>query len=157
MNPWLNYIKDKIYEDVNVVVQLLLLDNKIQGSEMDINFLINFINENLNTNTFFFINDSSFLLEGSPLSLIKVINDNIEDNSEKVVVLENNIGINSWIIKTYYQYVEEKFIPSKLNITISNKFNFNDNKKLLIIGSDAFIDEVKDSINIPYDTLRDES
>ena len=107
MNSWLSYLKYKIYEDVNTVLQLLLIDNKIQGTKYDINYLVNFINENLTTISFFFINDSSFLIEGNPLSLIKVINDNLNDNGERVVVLENNVAINKWIISVYEDYVKE--------------------------------------------------
>ena len=107
MNSWLSYLKYKIYEDVNTVFQLLLIDNKIQGTKYDINYLVNFINENLTTMSFFFINDSSFLIEGNPLSLIKVINDNLNDNGERVVVLENNVAINKWIISVYEDYVKE--------------------------------------------------
>ena len=55
MNSWLSYLKYKIYEDVNTVLQLLLIDNKIQGTKYDINYLVNFINENLTTISFFFI------------------------------------------------------------------------------------------------------
>ena len=43
MNSWLSYLKYKIYEDVNTVLQLLLIDNKIQGTKYDINYLVNFI------------------------------------------------------------------------------------------------------------------
>lgn len=156
MNSWLSYLKYKIYEDVNTVLQLLLIDNKIQGTKYDINYLVNFINENLTTISFFFINDSSFLIEGNPLSLIKVINDNLNDNGERVVVLENNVAINKWIISVYEDYVKEYDVKEKLNIEISNHFNFDNSKKLLIIGSRAFINETKDSIKISYDTLVDE-
>lgn len=156
MNSWLSYLKYKIYEDVNTVLQLLLIDNKIQGTKYDINYLVNFINENLTTMSFFFINDSSFLIEGNPLSLIKVINDNLNDNGERVVVLENNVAINKWIISVYEDYVKEYDVKEKLNIEISNHFNFDNSKKLLIIGSRAFINETKDSIKISYDTLVDE-
>lgn len=156
MNSWLSYLKYKIYEDVNTVLQLLLIDNKIQGTKYDINYLVNFINENLTTISFFFINDSSFLIEGNPLSLIKVINDNLNDNGERVVVLENNVAINKWIISVYEDYIKEYDVKEKLNIEISNHFNFDNSKKLLIIGSRAFINETKDSIKISYDTLVDE-
>lgn len=156
MNSWLSYLKYKIYEDVNTVLQLLLIDNKIQGTKYDINYLVNFINDNLTTMSFFFINDSSFLIEGNPLSLIKVINDNLNDNGERVVVLENNVAINKWIISVYEDYVKEYDVKEKLNIEISNHFNFDNSKKLLIIGSRAFINETKDSIKISYDTLVDE-
>lgn len=156
MNSWLSYLKYKIYEDVNTVLQLLLIDNKIQGTKYDINYLVNFINENLTTISFFFINDSSFLIEGNPLSLIKVINDNLNDNGERVVVLENNVAINKWIISVYEDYVKEYDVKEKLNIEISNHFNFDNSNKLLIIGSRAFINETKDSIKISYDTLVDE-
>ncbi len=156
MNSWLSYLKYKIYEDVNTVLQLLLIDNKIQGTKYDINYLVNFINENLTTMSFFFINDSSFLIEGNPLSLIKVINDNLNDNGERVVVLENNVAINKWIISVYEDYVKEYDVKEKLNIEISNHFNFDNSKKLLIIGSRAFINETKDSIKTSYDTLVDE-
>ena len=156
MNSWLSYLKYKIYEDVNTVLQLLLIDNKIQGTKYDINYLVNFINENLTTMSFFFINDSSFLIEGNPLSLIKVINDNLNDNGERVVVLENNVAINKWIISVYEDYIKEYDVKEKLNIEISNHFNFDNSKKLLIIGSRAFINETKDSIKISYDTLVDE-
>lgn len=156
MNSWLSYLKYKIYEDVNTVLQLLLIDNKIQGTKYDINYLVNFINENLTTISFFFINDSSFLIEGNPLSLIKVINDNLNDNGERVVVLENNVAINKWIISVYEDYIKEYDVKEKLNIEISNHFNFDNSNKLLIIGSRAFINETKDSIKISYDTLVDE-
>lgn len=156
VNKWLKYLKDKLLEESNVVIQLLLIDNKIQGTKMDINYFINFINSHINTRYFYFVDESSFLIEGNPLSLIKVINDNINDDGERIVINENNVAINRWLIEKYYEYIEENGIDARLNISISNHYDFSDSKKLLIIGSLAFLDELRDNINISHDTLVDE-
>lgn len=151
MNLWLNYLKYKIFSDIEELIKLLKIDKAISGTEYDINKLIDFIIPNMGKNILLVNNNidiTDYLIEENPETLIRVINDNYNKKCT-VTILENNVGINSWIIKKYEEFCSENNIEKNIHFNISNHFAYSEGK-LMMLGSKAFINEINETLTIPY-------
>lgn len=155
-NEWLVFLKDKINEEIENVLKLTMIDNHIQGTNFDINTLITFIN--LNMDKEYFIKkvvpkDSLYIIEGNPESLVIILNDTMGISTE-ITLLENNLAINKWIIAKYEEYCNIQDIKTT-RIEINNFFKYQ-NCNLVAVGSQAFVNEVKQGNNVPLFSFIDE-
>ena len=151
MNIWLSFLKNKIFSDIDELLKLIKIDNTISGTDYDINQLINFIIANMKKSTLLTNNThdtENFLIEENPESLIKVINDNYHKKC-LVTILESNVAINSWLIKKYEEFCAENVLEKNIQFKISNHFSFLSGK-IMLLGSQAFINEISETLQIPY-------
>ena len=135
---WINYLSKKLLEEYETVIKLLKIDEEYYGYDKDIKYLLMFLKSNYNNKYFFKKNNDkvSVILEGNPTSLIEILREFYNDSID-VLINENNVGINSWIIKKFNEFYEE----NNLNIIIKSNFKVKNNK-LIIIGSRAFCNEL---------------
>ena len=87
MNMWLEYLKECLFEEIDIVLTLAGIDQQVQGEKNEVNDLIGFINDNIDNLSFYDFKDESIVIDGHPISLIKALNDLVE-KSNKVVVLK---------------------------------------------------------------------
>ena len=156
MNSWLTYLKDKIIEQINDIMKLIMIDNHIQGSNYDINKLMRFINLNIDKKCFIkrvVPKDAYYIIEGNSESLIIALNDTM-DVATQITVLENNLALNKWIIKQYNNFCSQNGIKENV-VVISDYYEYHD-CNLIAIGSQAFINEVHECNNVPLFSFVDE-
>ena len=156
MNSWLAYLKSKIEEQINEVMKLIMIDNHIQGNDYNINKLMKFINLNLTKESFIkkiVPKNAYYIIEGNSESLIIALNDTM-DVATEITVLENNLALNKWIIAQYHNYCEENMIKQNI-VTISDYYSYQ-NCYLIAIGSQAFINEVKECNKVQLFSFVDE-
>lgn len=135
---WINYLSKKILEEYETVIKLLKIDEEYYGYDKNIKYLLKFLKFNYNNKYLFKKNNDkvSVILEGNPTSLIEILREFYNDSID-VLINENNVGINSWIIKKFNEFYEE----NDLNIIIKSNFKVKNNK-LIVIGSSAFCNEI---------------
>ena len=142
---WLEYLKECLFEEIDIVLNLAGIDQQVQGDKNDVNDIIGFISDNIEELSFYEINKEEVLLDGNPVALIKVLNDLVEKNN-RVVVLKNNLAINKWIIARYKEFLEDNGSSYKLDLEIADTFVIN--KSCLIIGSKEFVKEMEESVEV---------
>ena len=145
MNMWLEYLKECLFEEIDVVLCLLGIDKKVQGDSNDVNTIIDFINSNVDDLQFFNIDNEDILLEGSPVDLIKVLNDLVEKKN-RVIVLKNNYAINKWIVERYKEFLIDNGSQYKTKLEFSDTFDIK--KKVIIIGSESFVNEMDSCLDV---------
>ena len=145
MNMWLDYLKECLFEEIDVVLCLLGVDKKVQGESNDVNKIIDFINDNIDDLQFYDIDKEDVLLDGSPVDLIKVLNDLVEKKN-RVIVLKNNYAINKWIVERYKEFLEDN--GSKYSIKLEFSDSYKITNKVLIIGSEDFVNEMDTCLEV---------
>ena len=122
---WINYLSKKLLEEYETVIKLLKIDEEYYGYDKDIKYLLMFLKSNYNNKYLFKKNNDkvSVILEGNPTSLIEILREFYNDSID-VLINENNVGINSWIIKKFNEFYEE----NNLNIIIKSNFKVKNNK-----------------------------
>ena len=145
MNMWLEYLKECLFEEIDVVLCLLGIDKKVQGDSNDVNNIIDFINDNIDNLHFYEIEKEDVLLEGSPVELIKILNDLVEKNN-RVIVLKNNYAINKWIVERYKEFLNDNGSTYKLKLEFSDSYEISN--KVIIIGSEDFVDEMDSCLDV---------
>ena len=145
MNMWLEYLKECLFEEIDVVLCLLGVDKKVQGESNDVNKIIDFINDNIDNLHFYDIDREDVLLDGSPVDLIKVLNDLVEKKN-RVIVLKNNYAINKWIVERYKEFLEDN--GSKYSIKLEFSDFYKITNKVLIIGSEDFVNEMDTCLEV---------
>lgn len=145
MNMWLEYLKECLFEEIDVVLCLLGVDKKVQGESNDVNKIIDFINDNIDNLHFYDIDREDVLLDGSPVDLIKVLNDLVEKKN-RVIVLKNNYAINKWIVERYKEFLEDN--GSKYSIKLEFSDSYKITNKVLIIGSEDFVNEMDTCLEV---------
>lgn len=145
MNMWLEYLKECLFEEIDVVLCLLGVDKKVQGESNDVNKIIDFINDNIDDLQFYDIDKEDVLLDGSPVDLIKVLNDLVEKKN-RVIVLKNNYAINKWIVERYKEFLEDN--GSKYSIKLEFSDSYKITNKVLIIGSEDFVNEMDTCLEV---------
>ena len=141
-NIWFDYLKEKILESKDVLNKLYDLDNKVYATNYNHEDLIKFIDNNydkifFNTNS----DNTTFLLEGSSNTFISVISDYYNKNIE-LIINDDNYAVNKWIYNIYEEFCNNYTLDNMINITIDYHFKVN-NKNVVVIGSNAFITEMK--------------
>lgn len=142
---WLEYLKECLFEEIDIVFNLIGIDQQVQGEKNDINDIISFINDNVENLNFYNITIESVLTDGHPVSLIKVLSDLVEKNN-KVVVMKNNLAINNWIIEKYKEFLSDNGSEYKLDLNITDVFEME--SSAIIIGSLEFVNEMRDCIDL---------
>lgn len=150
MNMWLEYLKECLFDEIDIVLNLAGIDQQVQGDKNDVNDIIGFINDNIEDLTFYNIIDEEVLIDGNPIILIKVLNDLVEKNN-RVVILKNNLAINKWIIARYKEFLEDNGSSFKLDLDITDSFSIT--KPCMIIGSKEFIKEMEESIEVDTESI----
>lgn len=145
MNMWLEYLKECLFEEIDVVLCLLGVDKKVQGESNDVNKIIDFINDNIDNLHFYDIDREDVLLDGSPVDLIKVLNDLVEKKN-RVIVLKNNYAINKWIVERYKEFLEDN--GSKYSIKLEFSDSYKITNKVFIIGSEDFVNEMDTCLEV---------
>ena len=141
-NIWFDYLKEKIYDSKETLDKLYDLDNKVYATNYSYEDLLKFIDNNYNKRFFNTFNeDITFLLEGSSNAFISVISDYYDKNIE-IIINDDNYAVNKWIYNTYEEFCNDYSLDNKINIIIDYHFKVN-NKNVIVIGSSAFIDEMK--------------
>lgn len=145
MNMWLEYLKECLFEEIDVVLCLLGVDKKIQGESNDVNKIIDFINDNVDNLHFYDIDKEDILIEGSPVELIKVLNDLVEKKN-RLIVLKNNYAINKWIVERYKEFLEDNGAKYSIKLEFSDSYKITN--KVLIIGSQDFVSEMDACLDV---------
>ena len=145
MNMWLEYLKECLFDEIDIVLNLAGIDQQVQGEKNEVNDLIGFINDNIDDLSFYNINDENIVVDGHPISLIKALNDLVE-KSNKVVVLKNNLAINKWIIERYKDFINDNGSVYNLDLVISDTFDMS--KDTIAIGSKEFVKEMKECLEV---------
>lgn len=145
MNMWLEYLKECLFEEIDVVLSLLGIDKKVQGDCNDVNTIIDFINNNIDNLLFFNIDKEDILLEGLPVDLIKVLNDLVEKKN-RVIVLKNNYAINKWIVERYKEFLNDNGSSYKIKLEFSDSYKITN--KVMIVGNEAFVNEMDSCLDV---------
>lgn len=145
MNMWLEYLKECLFDEIDIVLSLAGIDQQVQGEKNEVNDLIGFINDNIDNLNFYNIKDEDIVIDGHPISLIKALNDLVE-KSNKVVVLKNNLAINKWIIERYKDFINDNGSVYNLDLIISDTFDMS--KDTIAIGSKEFVKEMKECLEV---------
>ena len=145
MNMWLEYLKECLFDEIDIVLNLAGVDQQVQGDRNDVNNIVGFINDNIETLSFYKINNEVLLLDGAPLVLIKVLNDLVEKNN-RVVVLKNNLAINKWILEKYKEFLNDNGSTYTLNLDFSD--NYNISNEVIVIGVSSFVKEMKECLDV---------
>lgn len=155
MKEWFAYLLDKVYEELDILLKLILIDNKIEGNIYSINDLINFLKNTPMDKKFYDSAATSILIEQNPESLIKAISDNLLRENIKIIVLKNNLGLNKWVAKKYLEFVSVNNINENIKIDITNHFKITTGEAL-IIGCEAFTEERKENSLVPCEIVIEE-
>ena len=150
MNMWLEYLKECLFDEIDIVLNLAGIDQQVQGDKNDVNDIIGFINDNIEDLTFYNIINEEVLIDGNPIILIKVLNDLVEKNN-RVVVLKNNLAINKWIIARYKEFLEDNGSSFGLGLEIADSFSITN--PCMIIGSKEFVKEMEESVGVESKTI----
>ena len=145
MNMWLEYLKECLFDEIDIVLNLAGIDQQVQGDRNDVNNIVSFINDNIETLSFYKINNEELLLDGAPLVLIKVLNDLVEKNN-RVVVLKNNLAINKWILEKYKDFLIDN--GSTYNLALEFSDNYEITNDVIVVGVSSFVREMKDCLNV---------
>lgn len=147
---WLEYLKECLFDEIDIVLNLAGIDQQVQGDKNDVNDIIGFINDNIEDLTFYNIINQEVLIDGNPIILIKVLNDLVEKNN-RVVVLKSNLAINKWIIARYKEFLEDNGSSFKLDLDITDSFSITN--PCIIIGSKEFVKEMEESIEVDTESI----
>ena len=145
MNMWLEYLKECLFDEIDIVLNLAGIDQQVQGEKNEVNDLIGFINDNIDNLSFYNIKDEDIVVDGHPISLIKALNDLVEKSS-KGVVLKNNLAISKWIIERYKDFINDNGSVYSLDLIISDTFDMS--KDTIAIGSKEFVKEMKECLEV---------
>ncbi len=137
---WLEYLKNKIIDDKEIIDKLFDIDNNENGTNYSYDFLINVIDKNIDIDLG---NSKIVLLEGNFYLLIRLL---LKDNIKILIITKDSYSINKWIKKVYEEYSRIYEINNPNNIIIDENFNVL-NELVTIIGSNAFILENKERVN----------
>jgi hypothetical protein len=148
MNKWILYLREQLLNESNLVVELLSIDEAVQGYCVSYNELLLFLEKNLYNNQFFSfeVNNSCFLVEGDPYDFIFILNDLINFKN-KVNVCKNNYAINRWILKKYDEFLLRNGYINNLNIVFNDYYSCS-GEIIYVLGSEEFYEEsVNDFVN----------
>lgn len=145
MNMWLEYLKECLFDEIDIVLNLAGIDQQIQGDRNDVNNIIGFINDNIETLSFYKINNEDLLLDGAPLVLIKVLNDLVEKKN-RVVVLKNNLAINKWILEKYKEFLNDNGSAYSLDLDFCDNYDISND--VIVIGVSSFVKEMKACLDV---------
>ena len=134
MNMWLEYLKECLFDEIDIVLNLAGIDQLVQGEKNEVNDIISLLNDNIENLSFYNIKDEELLLDGNPWVLIKVLNDLVEKKN-RVVVTKTNLAINKWIIERYKDFLVDNGANCNVDIEIADNFEM---KKSTLIKSYIF-------------------
>lgn len=153
MNMWLEYLKECLFDEIDIVLNLAGIDQLVQGEENEVNDIISLLNDNIENLSFYNIKDEELLLDGNPWVLIKVLNDLVEKKN-RVVVTKTNLAINKWIIERYKDFLVDNGANCNVDIEIAD--NFEMKKSTIIIGHKEFVKEMEECLNVDVQTIVEE-
>lgn len=145
MNMWLEYLKECLFDEIDIVLNLAGIDQQVQGEKNEVNDLIGFINDNIENLSFYNFKNEDIVIDGHPISLIKALNDLVE-KSNRVIVLKNNLAINKWIIERYKDFINDNGSVYNLELVISDTFDVNNDT--VVIGTKEFVKEMKECMKV---------
>lgn len=140
MNMWFEYLKECLFDEMDVVLNLVGIDQQVQGGKNDINDIIGLINDNIECLRFYDFKNEDILLDGNPCVLIKVLSDLVEKKN-RVVVIRENLAINKWIIERYKDYLVDNGASCSVDIEIND--NFEIKNSVVVVGHKSFVGEMK--------------
>jgi len=153
MNMWLEYLKECLFDEIDIVLNLAGIDQLVQGEKNEVNDIISLLNDNIENLSFYNIKDEELLLDGNPWVLIKVLNDLVEKKN-RVVVTKTNLAINKWIIERYKDFLVDNGANCNVDIEIAD--NFEMKKSTIIIGHKEFVKEMEECLNVDVQTIVEE-
>lgn len=153
MNMWLEYLKECLFDEIDIVLNLAGIDQLVQGEKNEVNDIISLLNDNIENLSFYNIKDEELLLDGNPWVLIKVLNDLVEKKN-RVVVTRTNLAINKWIIERYKDFLVDNGANCNVDIEIAD--NFEMKKSTIIIGHKEFVKEMEECLNVDVQTIVEE-
>lgn len=153
MNMWLEYLKECLFDEIDIVLNLAGIDQLVQGEKNEVNDIISLLNDNIENLSFYNIKDEEVLLDGNPWVLIKVLNDLVEKKN-RVVVTKTNLAINKWIIERYKDFLVDNGASCNVDIEIAD--NFEMKKPTIIIGHKEFVKEMEECLNVDVQTIVEE-
>lgn len=152
---WFSYIKERIIENQELINNLIKIDENNVGYNISIDYLVQFLAINKKISNYFKedLDNNTFITEGNPISLLAILNDSINKNID-IFINEENVAINTWIIKTYNEFLDEyNFI--KPNIILKSNFDIKTDKAI-VIGSESFCLEMNKCLNKSLTFYEDE-
>lgn len=152
---WFSYIKERIIENQELVNNLIKIDENNVGYNISFDYLVQFLAINKKISNYFKedLVNNTFITEGNPISLLAILNDSINKNID-IFINEENVAINTWIIKTYNEFLDEyNFI--KPNIILKSNFDIKTDKAI-VIGSESFCIEMNKCLNKSLTFYEDE-
>ena len=153
MNMWLEYLKECLFDEIDIVLNLAGIDQLVQGEKNEVNDIISLLNDNIENLSFYNIKEEELLLDGNPWVLIKVLNDLVEKKN-RVVVTRTNLAINKWIIERYKDFLVDNGANCNFDIEIAD--NFEMKKSTIIIGHKEFVKEMEECLNVDVQTIVEE-
>jgi hypothetical protein len=150
---WLEYLKECLFDEIDIVLNLAGIDQLVQGEKNEVNDIISLLNDNIENLSFYNIKDEELLLDGNPWVLIKVLNDLVEKKN-RVVVTKTNLAINKWIIERYKDFLVDNGANCNVDIEIAD--NFEMKKSTIIIGHKEFVKEMEECLNVDVQTIVEE-
>ncbi|MBQ8659559.1 MAG: hypothetical protein IJ475_01810 [Bacilli bacterium] len=142
---WIEFLENAIFEDINTVLGLIMFDNKIQGTNFDINDTIEYLKYSNQLN-FSDNSDAMYILEGDSNILINLLGC-IFDLSCVVYIFQNNLGFNKWIVLKFFEFCEINAIENKNIIKFSEVID-KTIEPAILVGSEAFVNEIYSMLNI---------
>ena len=153
MNMWLEYLKECLFDEIDIVLNLAGIDQLKKKKKNEVNDIISLLNDNIENLSFYNIKDEELLLDGNPWVLIKVLNDLVEKKN-RVVVTKTNLAINKWIIESYKDFLVDNGANCNVDIEIAD--NFEMKKSTIIIGHKEFVKEMEECLNVDVQTIVEE-
>ena len=140
---WREFLLEKLFKDRKQVEKIINIDNTENGTNYSFELLLNIIDKKLNIDV---SNYDVALLEGNFLVLIDLLEKN--NNIDIILTTLDNYGINKYIKKVYEEYSDINEL-NNIHIYITEHFNVK-NKRIISIGSKAFINEMKNIYPYSY-------
>jgi hypothetical protein len=138
MNGFLNYLLSSIVEEESIIKELLIIDNEIQTTNLNVEQISKFLYENMNTDKLLTANlkaEAVILTEGDPFLIIKILND-LHYHIDILFINRYFVGINKWLTKKCMDYFDKSFC---LDVEESYSHYLTSNDDIVIIGSNEFV------------------
>ena len=144
---WYSYLKERLGEDRETVLRLLLIDEEIQGFSMTYQEILSFLNGKYSLLLEEKYKEDTYILEGDSKDFIRLLNETFSKENA-IIVEETNLGFNKWVYKIYKEFCSIYSIPC-MPVLFSNTYKV-DGGRAVLIGSDAFCETISSTLHVPY-------
>ncbi len=143
---WYSYLKERLMEDRENVLRLLLIDEEIQGFSMVYQNILSFVHGEYPSLFEMAEEGDTYILEGDSKDFIRLLNEPFSKKNQ-IIVEETNLGFNKWIYKIYKEFCSIYSI-SCIPVLFSNTYKITEGR-VILIGSDAFCETINITLQVP--------